>query len=183
MSCHFFSIPTPNQIIRLGVRWIPSHKFFFSIFRKNWVYTWLVDLSVATIDDLQCPPALRPLAPEVNAEEGPVFKVGAGDVPRSLEQQHRGGAHWRRQNDAQVAPGEEAQWQLALHMLEIANLVERPSATVHIHLRLQNLTRVGENWPGKLLVKYVLISLLKKVKWYANFEVSEKCLLSKYFVL
>lgn len=99
----------------------------------------LVHSPPATVDHLQRPAALRLLAPEVHAEEGPVVEVGLGDVPWPLKQQRARRAHRRGQQDAQVAAREEAQRNLALHVLEEAHLVRRTRTPVHVHVVLQRV--------------------------------------------
>lgn len=44
-------------------------------------------MPISGVNDLQSPPTVRLLAPEVHAEERPVVEVRAKDVPRPLEQQ------------------------------------------------------------------------------------------------
>lgn len=90
-------------------------------------------MPVAGVDDLQRPPALGALAPEVDAEEGPVVEVGADDVSGPLEEQRARGAHGRGEQQAQVTPREEAQRHLALDVLQVAHLVQRADAGVHVH--------------------------------------------------
>lgn len=104
------------------------------------VPTWLVDVAVAGVDDLQRPPALGALAPEVDAEEGPVVEVGADDVSGPLEEQRARGAHGRGEQQAQVTPREEAQRHLALDVLQVAHLVQRADAGVHVHGDRQRAT-------------------------------------------
>lgn len=90
-------------------------------------------MAVAGVDDLQRPPALGALAPEVDAEEGPVVEVGADDVSGPLEEQRARGAHGRGEQQAQVTPREEAQRHLALDVLQVTHLVQRADAGVHVH--------------------------------------------------
>lgn len=97
------------------------------------VPTWLVDVPVAGVDDLQRPPALGALSPEVDAEEGPVVEVGADDVSGPLEEQRARGAHGRGEQQAQVTSREEAQRHLALNVLQVAHLVQRADTGVHVH--------------------------------------------------
>lgn len=112
----------------------------------------LVDAAAAAVDDLQRPPALGLLAPEVHAEERPVVEVALDDVARPLEQQRAGGAHRRGEQHAQVAARVEAQRDLALHVLQEAHLVHRVRAPVHVHVRLQRV--VGGALDRPLLVDF-----------------------------
>lgn len=57
--------------------------------------TWLVHMSVSSIDDLQGPTPFHLLTPEVHTQEWPVVEVGADNISGSLKQESRGGSHRR----------------------------------------------------------------------------------------
>lgn len=54
---------------------------------------WGVNVTISCVIDLQRPSAIRFLAPEVDAEEGPVVETRAENVSWPLEQQGRRGTH------------------------------------------------------------------------------------------
>lgn len=56
---------------------------------------WGIDVTIPCVIDLQRPSAVRFLAPEVDAEEGPVVEARAENVSWPLEQQGRRGTHRR----------------------------------------------------------------------------------------
>lgn len=90
-------------------------------------------MSIPSIDDLQSPPPLYFLSPEMDAEERPVVKVGTDDVPRPFKQQSWCGAHGWGQQQPKVTSGEEPQRDLALDVLQKPNLIESPDTSVDVH--------------------------------------------------
>lgn len=69
----------------------------------------------------------------MDAEERPVVEVGADYVARPFEQQSGRGTHRRGEQQPEVAAREEPQRDLALYVLEEADLVQGAVAGVDVH--------------------------------------------------
>lgn len=95
--------------------------------------TGLINMSISSVNDLQCPPSFGFLAPVMYAEERPVVKIRTDNISRSFKQQSWCCAHRRGEKQPEIAAREEPERHFALYMLQEADFVQSTRARGYIH--------------------------------------------------